>query len=159
MCQHLISFAGGVQSLNATVKGAQLLAAKCIYTGKTTFYLPLHTPSHLTCLTLSHLTHLTLSPTVGVVNTYEILSLEMVRNALASLTQAGLIRQPSRCIAIRRHGNIHYVFHVCVFICSEVEGRDRLVKVDKQEKLVQLAEELGEHNTDMVYSNITKAIV
>ena len=43
-----------------------------------------------------------------------------------------------------------YVFHVCVFICSEVEGRDRLVKVDKQEKLVQLAEELGEHNTDMV---------
>ena len=48
-----------------------------------------------------------------------------------------------------------------MFICSEVEGRDRLVKVDKQEKLVQLAEELGEHNTDMVYkySHITKAIV
>ena len=37
-----------------------------------------------------------------------------------------------------------------MFIYSEVEGRDRLVKVDKQEKLVQLAEELGEHNTDMV---------
>ena len=29
-------------------------------------------------------------------------------------------------------------------VCSEVEGRDRLVKVDKQEKLEQLAEELGE---------------
>lgn len=46
-----------------------------------------------------------------------------------------------------------------MFIYSEVEGRDRLVKVDKQEKLVQLAEELGEHNADMVYSHITKAIV
>ena len=98
---------------------------------------------------------LTLSPTTGVVDTtYEILSLEMVRNALASLTQAGLIRQPSRCMAIRCHGNVRmYIFHVCVFICSEVEGRDRLVKVDKQEKLVQLAEELGEQcNTDMVQS-------
>jgi len=29
-------------------------------------------------------------------------------------------------------------------VCSEVEGRDRLVKVDKQEKLEQLADELGE---------------
>ena len=28
---------------------------------------------------------------------------------------------------------------------SEVEGRDRLVKVDKQEKLVQLASELGQY--------------
>ena len=29
--------------------------------------------------------------------------------------------------------------------CSEVEGRDRLVKVDNQEKLEQLAAELGEN--------------
>ena len=33
VCQHLISIAGGVQSLNATVKGSQRLAAKCIQTG------------------------------------------------------------------------------------------------------------------------------
>ena len=39
------------------------------------------------------------------------------------------------------------VCHVCVFACSEVEGRDRLVKVDKQEKLVQLADELGEYRS------------
>lgn len=39
------------------------------------------------------------------------------------------------------------VCHVCVFTCSEVEGRDRLVKVDKQEKLVQLADELGEYRS------------
>lgn len=32
----------------------------------------------------------------GIVHTYETLSLDMVRNALASLTQAGLIHQPSR---------------------------------------------------------------
>lgn len=33
VCQHLISFAGGVQSFQDTVKGAQLLAAKCIHAG------------------------------------------------------------------------------------------------------------------------------
>ena len=33
---------------------------------------------------------------------------------------------------------------VCVCVCSEVEGRDRLVKVDKQDKLAQLASQLGE---------------
>lgn len=33
VCQHLISFAGGVQSFQDTVKGAQQLAAKCIYAG------------------------------------------------------------------------------------------------------------------------------
>ena len=30
-----------------------------------------------------------------------------------------------------------------MYIYSEVEGRDRLVKVDKQDKLVQLASQLG----------------
>ena len=45
VCQHILSFAHGVQSLNATVKGAQLLAAKCIHTG--IIILPLETRSVL----------------------------------------------------------------------------------------------------------------
>lgn len=89
-CQHLLSFAGGVQSLNTTIRGAQQLAAKLIHT--------------------------------GVFGWYEALSLTMIKNALASLTQSGLILQPS----------------------SEVEGRDRLVKVAKQDKLTKLADELGQ---------------
>jgi glycerone phosphate O-acyltransferase len=57
----------------------------------------------------------------GVVESFDPLSLDVIRNTLASLTQLGLIHQPE----------------------SEVEGRDRLVKVDKQDKLVQLASQLG----------------
>ena len=50
------------------------------------------------------------------------LSLGVIRNALASLTQAELIRQPS----------------------SEFEGtgKHRLVKVNKQDKLVELDSQL-----------------
>ena len=33
VCQHLIMFRGGVQSLSTTIKGAQKLAMKCIHTG------------------------------------------------------------------------------------------------------------------------------
>ena len=33
VCHHLLSLDGGVQSLSATVRGAQLLAAKCLKHG------------------------------------------------------------------------------------------------------------------------------
>ena len=33
VCQHLVMFNGGVQSLNATIRGAQALAVRCIHTG------------------------------------------------------------------------------------------------------------------------------
>ena len=62
----------------------------------------------------------------GILSTYEVLSLGVIRNALASLTQAELIRQPS----------------------SEFEGtgKHRLVKVANQDKLVELASQLGIKN-------------
>lgn len=56
----------------------------------------------------------------GVVKSYETLSLDLIRNALQSLTEAGLIMQHT----------------------SEVEGRDRLVKVDDLKGLQQLTREL-----------------
>ncbi|KAL5463463.1 hypothetical protein EMCRGX_G032358 [Ephydatia muelleri] len=56
----------------------------------------------------------------GVVRSYETLSLDLIRNALQSLTEAGLIMQHT----------------------SEVEGRDRLVKVDDLQGLQQLTREL-----------------
>ena len=57
-------------------------------------------------------------------STYEVLSLGVIKNAMSSLTQAELIRQPE----------------------SEFEGtgKHRLVQVVKQDKLVQLATQLGE---------------
>ena len=60
----------------------------------------------------------------GLLSSYEALSHGLGKNALASLTQAGLILQPS----------------------SEFEGtgRDRLVKVAHQSRLVHLAQQLGE---------------
>ena len=33
VCRHLLMFNGGVQSLTSTIKGAQMLAIKCVYTG------------------------------------------------------------------------------------------------------------------------------
>lgn len=57
----------------------------------------------------------------GTVKSYEALSLDLIRNALQSLTEAGLIMQHT----------------------SEVEGRDRLVKVDDLKGLLQLTRELG----------------
>ena len=62
----------------------------------------------------------------GVLSTYEALSLGVIRNALASLTQAELIRQPTS----------EFEF--------EGTGKHRLVKVANQDKLVQLAAQLGE---------------
>lgn len=60
---------------------------------------------------------------LGILSTYEVLSLGVIRNALASLTQAELIRQPS----------------------SEFEGtgKHRLVKVANQEELFELTSQLG----------------
>lgn len=55
-----------------------------------------------------------------MVKSYETLSLDLIRNALQSLTEAGLIMQHT----------------------SEVEGRDRLVKVDDLKGLQQLTREL-----------------
>ena len=57
----------------------------------------------------------------------------MIRNALASLTQAELIRQPT----------------------SEFEGtgKHRLVKVANQDKLVELASQLGK---SIIHDRITK---
>ena len=58
----------------------------------------------------------------GLLSTYEVLSLGVIKSALASLTQAELIRQPR----------------------SEFEtGKHRLVKVANQDKLVELASQLG----------------
>ena len=78
----------------------------------------------------------------GVVESFDPLSLDVIRNTLASLTQLGLIHQPERWA-----GNCLLYSHSCLLcvmhIYSEVEGRDRLVKVDKQDKLVQLASQLG----------------
>ena len=62
----------------------------------------------------------------GLLSTYEALSLGVIRNALASLTQAELIRQPT--------SEFEY----------EGTGKHRLVKVANQDKLVQLAAQLGE---------------
>ena len=66
---------------------------------------------------------------LGVLSTYEVLSLGVIKNALSSLTEAELIRQPE----------------------SEFEGtgKHRLVQVAKQDKLVQLATQLGK----MSYNN------
>ena len=60
---------------------------------------------------------------LGILSTYEVLSLGVIRNALASLTQAELIRQPT----------------------SEFEGtgKHRLVKVANQEALFELTSQLG----------------
>ena len=65
--------------------------------------------------------------------TYEVLSLGVIRNALASLTQAELIRQPS----------------------SEFEGtgKHRLVKVAKQDKLVELDSQLCEFKKLIIFLN------
>ena len=65
--------------------------------------------------------------------TYEVLSLGVIRNALASLTQAELIRQPS----------------------SEFEGtgKHRLVKVVKQDKLVELDSQLCEFKKLIIFLN------
>ena len=80
-----------------------------------------------------------LTSTAGVFGWYEALSLTMIKNALASLTQSGLILQPSRLAT--PHATPPHVTHPP---CSEVEGRDRLVKVAKQDKLTKLADELGQ---------------
>ena len=63
-------------------------------------------------------------PFSGLLPSYELLSLGIIKNALASLTEAELIRQPS----------------------SEFEGtgKHRLVQVVNQDKLVELAAQLGE---------------
>ena len=63
---------------------------------------------------------------IGLLLTYEALSLGVIRNALASLTQAELIRQPTS----------EFEF--------EGTGKHRLVKVANQDKLVELAAQLGE---------------
>ena len=64
----------------------------------------------------------------GVVRSYETLSLDLIRNALQSLTEAGLIMQHT----------------------SEVEGRDRLVKVDDLQGLQQLTRELGKLSVEVL---------
>lgn len=50
VCHHLLSLDGGVQSLSATVKAAQQLAAKCVKHG-------MYPGSLLTFVQLSQLTH------------------------------------------------------------------------------------------------------
>ena len=39
VCQHLVMFCGGVQSLTTTIKGAQTLAIKCVLTGIVSAYM------------------------------------------------------------------------------------------------------------------------
>ena len=73
---------------------------------------------------------------------HDLLSLDLIRNALSSLTQLGLIRQPERWGDSTLPLSLEPSPPPCVY--SEVEGRDRLVKVDKQEKLVQLVSQLGQ---------------
>ena len=77
VCHYLLSLDGGVQSLTATIRGAQLLAAKCLNHGR--FILPFYY-CYNDC-------------TIGILNCYEILSLGIVKNALTSLHQEGLTLQ------------------------------------------------------------------
>lgn len=44
--------------------------------------------------------------------------------------------------------------HTLSLVCSEVEGRDRLVKVDKQDELVHLAAQLGMYSVLMCVPQI-----
>lgn len=82
VCHHLVMFSGGVQSLTTTIRGAQTLAIKCIHRG--------------TVYQLINILLIEGAVYVGVVESFESLSLDVIRNALASLTQLGLIRQPER---------------------------------------------------------------
>lgn len=81
VCHHLVMFGGGVQSLTTTIRGAQTLAIKC---------------SHGGIEVLINILLIKGAVYVGVVDSFEPLSLDVIRNALASLTQLGLIRQPER---------------------------------------------------------------
>ena len=80
VCHYLLSLDGGVQSLTATIRGAQLLAAKCLYYSRSFSFFFFFYKLMSVCM-------------IEILNCYEILSLGIVKNALTSLHQEGLTLQ------------------------------------------------------------------